>query len=268
MNKIIEPISIILRVTLGMSFMLNGISQINGASLSHIGDFFVKFIPQAYEAIYYIGLTEFVLGLFLLFGIFTGLTAALAIVWNIALVIANPLFFINPLAAITQMNQIAAQIGISMVVFSIGAPALSFDRFFFPFKNKISVKKAYMLENSLAYSLGLTLALSFASIFLFISDQNYVIFDQWKQLGDAVPIINMPIIGAFLAVGAVLLFLGYGRRQVAFTALILYLLVSLSAFDKNFETLALIGATLSLSIMPSRPIKALKMIPRRKPEEL
>lgn len=267
MKKYIEPISIILRLTLGITFVLNGSNRIvqgtagDGYNLTSL---IQNLLPQFAEWGYYLAFVQIVIGALLIFGIVTRFAAILAMGWNVLFILLSPLFLKNPFIALLQLNQVVAQIGVAIAIYLIAAPSLSLDKFFSPFKQEKPVKQE-KFEHLLAFSLAISFALTFASIFLLISDDNYVVFQQWKHLVQDVPLLNMPLLASFVAVASVLLFFNYGRRMTAFVATVLFML-ALLIDNRNYEVLPLFGLSLSMAIFPLKS-KKLKIIPRRSPKE-
>lgn len=246
MKNNLEPISIILRLTLGVAFVMS-------ASVH-----FANSDPS------YANFVEIIIGGLLLIGAFTRYSAAAAIAFGIYTIVVTPLFMQNPFLSLLQSHQILAQIGGSTALYIIGAPVLSLDKFFFPFKQQKSVNEEY-LGNLLAYSLATSFALTFASIFLFIDDGNYVIFEQWKNLPTKLPFLNMPLLASFVAVASILLFFNFGRRTTAFLASIIFMFVALTD-NSHSQVIVILGIAMCISLCPIESRK-MKIIPRRKAEE-
>lgn len=267
MKKNFDSISIVLRLTLGITFLLNGSNRLladSNIDSYNLASLFQNLLPQYADWAYYIAFFQIFIGVLLVFGILTTVGAILAVIWNVAFILLSPLFLKNPFIAILQLNQVVAQIGVGMAIYLSGAPSLSLDKFFFPFrKQKEPIQERF--ENLLAYSLVLSFAMTFASVFLFISQENYVLYGQWKHTVAKVPLLNMPILAAFLAVASILLFFNYGRRTTAFGATVLFLL-ALLVDSRNYEVLPLFGLSLCMAIFPFKS-KKLKIVPKRKPKE-
>lgn len=267
MKKYIDPISIILRLTLGITFLLNGSNQImQGVTVSgyNLSTLMQNLSPQFANWAYYLAFLQVVIGVMLVFGVVTRFSAILAIAWNVFFILLSPLFLKNPLIALLQLNQIVAQIGVAIAVYLVAAPSMSLDKFFFPFRPQKALNQE-RFESLLAFSLAISFALTFASIFLLISDDNYVIYQQWKHLVQNLPLLNMPLLASFVALAAVLLFFNYGRRTTSFAATVLFML-ALLIDSRNYEVLPLFGLSLSMAIFPLKS-KKLKIIPRRQPKE-
>lgn len=262
-----DSISIVLRLTLGITFLLNGSNRLlEGSNLDgyNLATMLQNLLPQYANWAYYLAFLQIFIGVLLVFGMLTRGGAILAIIWNVAFIILSPLFLKNPLIAFLQLNQVMAQIGVGVAVYLLGASSLSLDHFFFPFRaQKKVVQESF--ENLLAYSLVISFALTFASVFLFISQDNYVLYGQWKHTVEKVPLLNMPILASFLAVSSILMFFNYGRRTTAFGATVLFLL-ALLVDSRNYEVLPLFGLSLCMAIFPFQS-KKLKIIPKRKPKE-
>jgi uncharacterized membrane protein YphA (DoxX/SURF4 family) len=246
MKQNFDSISVLLRLTLGVTFLLNGSAQ------------------SFAEVWLYFPLIQTIIGVLLIFGAFTKIASISSIVFNLLFIALSPLLFKNPLSAVLQLHQVIAQIGVATAIFVIGASNFSLDKFFFPFKAKKEIEQN-RFENLLAYSLAMSFALTFVSVFLFISDQNYVLFEQWKHLVQKVQLVNMPILASFIAVATVMLFFNFGRRTIAFGSSILFLL-ALAVGNRNYEVLPLLGLSLSIALF-SFDDKKLKIIPKRTPKE-